>query len=592
MAVHLPQRLRQGLWCVYYTVPRDGAPGKTDKIPCSPVHGRPVSTRDREGWTPFDIAVAASDSSERWSGIGKLILREEELIFVDVDDTTEHELVGLLDTYTEISPSGRGLHMVVHAPGHDQAECYEPPVEVYTGESPRFITITGDVVGCETLNSEVTPLSGYKATHAEPLEDVPELLEDHGLSQVDFRALHYLEEGDRSLQLRANCKRLAGRYSAEQIFTAMCAGPAFEVAMDHRKQNEDRAMAYLWNHHCRDLVSPRPLLDAPPDDAVDPLASFRSFGALATAAGPTSWLVDGMIEDGTVGLLWGPKQTLKSFFTIHLCASIGMGLPFLGRKSTPGVSYYAAGEGVAALGRRFKAWAVHHKADVDAVKMFCHPHIPDISSEAGVADLRRSIRLHELLFGRVRLVAIDTLATSLAGKNEDSADDVSEALRRVREALVTPYRTVLIVHHTGHSAKDRARGSSALGQNVDFEYQSKAEDDTFVIRSHKMKDGAKPPDLFIAGRLVSFDTPRGPSDSLVVVEASERPRTISGNAEKLLSAFDDSGARSLDLKSAAALAGLSISSVRDLLRADRPRALQGVLTLNDGKIERGPNAGG
>ena len=46
---------------------------------------------------------------------------------------------------------------------------------------------------------------------------------------------------------------------------------------------------------------------------------------------PPKFLVDGMIRQSGLGLVWGPYGSTKSFLTLELAASIGGGLPWQGR---------------------------------------------------------------------------------------------------------------------------------------------------------------------------------------------------------------------------------------------------------------------
>ena len=64
---------------------------------------------------------------------------------------------------------------------------------------------------------------------------------------------------------------------------------------------------------------------------------------------------------------------------------------------------------------------------------------------------------------------------------------------------------VLLIHHSGHLAKDRARGSSTLRGALDSEYQMvKDTDGTIRLINRKMKDALEPPPMAFELRTVHF----------------------------------------------------------------------------------------
>ena len=67
---------------------------------------------------------------------------------------------------------------------------------------------------------------------------------------------------------------------------------------------------------------------------------------------------------------------------------------------------------------------------------------------------------------------------------------------------------VLIIHHSGHKEKGRARGSTALRGGVDFEYQvEKAKEDKMLVKLDctKLKDAEYPGETWLKGKVVDLD---------------------------------------------------------------------------------------
>lgn len=124
--------------------------GRLTKIPVNPATRRPASVSDPGTWGSAELAV---DVAQRYGpdvGIGFVFTREDPFTGVDLDgcldpDTGEitkqaAEIVALLDSYTEISPSGTGLHIIVR--GKPQIERQRTgKIEIYAWN--HYLTLTG-----------------------------------------------------------------------------------------------------------------------------------------------------------------------------------------------------------------------------------------------------------------------------------------------------------------------------------------------------------------------------------------------------------------------------------------------------------------
>ncbi|WP_198665653.1 phage NrS-1 polymerase family protein [Haloprofundus halophilus] len=126
--------------------------GKPTKIPVNPETKRYASTTDPDTWASFNVAYETATEKSGY-GLGFVFTAEDPLVGIDLDDCrdpdTEEgvdwatEIINTLDSYTEISPSGTGYHVIVHGklPGDRNRS---GDVELY--EDARFFTVTGDYV--------------------------------------------------------------------------------------------------------------------------------------------------------------------------------------------------------------------------------------------------------------------------------------------------------------------------------------------------------------------------------------------------------------------------------------------------------------
>jgi len=138
------QELRQ--WVCWRYQERNG---KLTKVPFSPLTGGKASSTDPSTWGTYSEAVEAR-RVYGYAGIGFVFTTGDPYCGVDLDGCVDpesgevepwaQELVDELDSYTEISPSGRGLHVICRGelpPGRNRVG----PIEMY--ESGRYFTVTG-----------------------------------------------------------------------------------------------------------------------------------------------------------------------------------------------------------------------------------------------------------------------------------------------------------------------------------------------------------------------------------------------------------------------------------------------------------------
>lgn len=121
--------------------------GQWVKVPLK-INGKPAKVNDPSTWSTFDEALDAYRFGD-YSGIG-IVLDGSGLACIDLDKCIDgdggytdqaQEVLNALDTYTEVSASGRGLHLFVDSPRRGN---FTKPFEFYTGL--RYIAVTGHVL--------------------------------------------------------------------------------------------------------------------------------------------------------------------------------------------------------------------------------------------------------------------------------------------------------------------------------------------------------------------------------------------------------------------------------------------------------------
>jgi putative DNA primase/helicase len=126
--------------------------GDVTKVPYS-VHGGRASSTNPKTWAPFEAAIAYAEEHSM-SGVGFVFTEDDPFAGIDIDKCRDPEtgeiepwawkIVTAFDSYTEVSPSGTGLHIFVKAtlPGPNNRK---GPLEMY--ESGRYFTLTGEHLG-------------------------------------------------------------------------------------------------------------------------------------------------------------------------------------------------------------------------------------------------------------------------------------------------------------------------------------------------------------------------------------------------------------------------------------------------------------
>ena len=240
---------------------------------------------------------------------------------------------------------------------------------------------------------------------------------------------------------------------------------------------------------------------------------------------PISWLVRDYIEADSLALLFGDPESGKSFVAIDIACSVATGTSWHGHEVTQGAVFYVAGEGMNGLMRRFMAWRIKNGADLVDLHLANHA-VPLCTAKAAAEVANALDAVVDDAGVTPRLVVIDTLARNFGG-DENSTEDMNAFVSNVDAFLRQKYQaTVLVVHHTGHADKSRARGAMALKGALDAEYCVSREETTVRLDPTKMKDASRPEAAAFRMCEVELQTddPDEPATSIVLQRLNEVPQ--------------------------------------------------------------------
>lgn len=235
-------------WVCWQAEPDERSHSGISKKPINPKTGGFAMSNNPDTWADFDTALAAS---EKYSGLG-FMFGESAYFGVDLDDMPEDlnrflngeeggivgEFVDTLGSYTELSQSGTGIHIICRGklpPGGRKRKYDYGGFEMY--DSGRFFVMTGN---CCSVYTEITDCTeSVKPLHSKYLgsgrEPVPKSTPAVSLSTADeiVRAALNAKNGERFKALYSGDISAYGSQSEADL--ALCNMLAFWCGCDADK---------------------------------------------------------------------------------------------------------------------------------------------------------------------------------------------------------------------------------------------------------------------------------------------------------------------------------------------------------------------
>ena len=306
-----------------------------------------------------------------------------------------------------------------------------------------------------------------------------------------------------------------------------------------------------WNDTCSPPWTPEDLerkianaysYASEPIGAANPEVVFPSFDAgaaspeSATAMKPlfidaadlinrklkVNYLIRGLVETPTTGLIFGASESGKSMVAIDMCMSVVHGMPWFGKASTKGRVLYFNGEGHTGFQRRIMGW-LQHKGMPNVMErgsLSITQRRIDISDKSVMA-LEPHIKADIDKYGPLSMIVVDTVARHMVG-DENKVEDMSKFLNALDYLKDRFNCVVYAVHHTGKGSQEYSRGSSAIKGALDWEIRVAPGE----VKWYKMKESEKPmPRGFEIKRMVLEEATKDEEaiTAGVVVEAEYDP---------------------------------------------------------------------
>jgi putative DNA primase/helicase len=504
-------------WVLWRAVSKSSG-AKPTKIPYdAKLPNSPASSTDPDTWATYEQAKIAYEEGEGYfTGIGLALSPADELAGIDIDhcryaetgeiDPTAIELLDSLGCqYIEISPSGTGLRsfgLASALPKGARGKLNGLDVEIYT--QGRYLTVTGNVARSgaalprlQWFHELAQELCSKKTVDPETGEVLPSLAADERYAELVGRILtgDIYHDSLRDLAAAMISGRLVPGAAVQHLRALM---KQSQAPRDDRWQARYDSIPGLVSSAEKFRPTDAPTIDRSSIPAGNTAQGggfpFLHVSHMLKVPQPVTYLIDGLIEQPSLAMLYAPPGSGKSFLAIDWAASVATGTPWMGRDTFQGPVFYLAGEGHGGIQRRLMAWNLHNNALLADAPLHTSPkaaELMDADSAAGVAQTMRELSAEH---GNPALLIVDTLARNMGDGDENSTKDMSAFIRGLDAIKAEFDCTVLVVHHTGHGdpergARIRARGSSTLLGAVDASFMMKKTEDTLALVHEKAKEG-------------------------------------------------------------------------------------------------------
>lgn len=207
---------------------------------------------------------------------------------------------------------------------------------------------------------------------------------------------------------------------------------------------------------------------------------------------PTKWLIEGYLPPEGLAFVIGEPATGKSFLAIDWACSVVTGRLWNGKKVDQGGVVILAGEGHYGIRRRLAAWEVEAKISLADKPLAVSDRGASLAEDGNIEEVINALDKFAGEHGAIAMVVVDTLHRNLGTGDENSSKDMGAYVSHL-DSIRSKFNCVIVtVHHTGHSAQNRARGSSAIKGSADAEYLVQIKNGINRFSCSKMKDSERP----------------------------------------------------------------------------------------------------
>ena len=508
--------------------------GKVKKVPRNPITGYGASSTNPETWNTFETVKGTYEATGNYDGIG-FVFNNNGIVGIDldhcIDETrqiteTAQKVIQLLDSYTEYSPSGTGVHIYAYGALPVDGKKREP-YEMY--QNKRYFTVTGESFhnppkpiqykGPEILKvfdmlfpqvkapaPVQQPASGFSVLSA---EEIFEAVKRSKQSEAFFDLYNGINlKEDKSANDMAFCNMLAFWCSgdAQMMDTIFRKSKLYRPKWDRKESTygtygnrtiqEAISAAQNFYHppkremYGHEVVTVERGQNSPGLPAI-PLPEVYNLHWLGQQdLKPVEFIVKGLLPVG-LNLLASPPKFGKSYFVFNLAICVAGGEKFLDRETQKcGVLYLALEDSLNRLqGRAFQLLGTRDLPE----GVFLMLEIGDLSN-----GFRQQLEAVLDKNPEIKLVIIDTLQfiRGTFNRNEGAYAVDYREMREIKAIASERNLCILLVHHT-RKMKDESDPFANVSGTTGI---TGAMDTTLILKKEdRMKEDEKTY-LYITGR--------------------------------------------------------------------------------------------
>lgn len=516
-----------------------GRNGKTDKLPISPHMGTMASSTAPDTWGTYQIAIDRAEA-DGLAGAGYVLTKSARVVGVDLDHCVQPDgniedralqIVHQLNSYTEFSPSGTGLHIWCRGtlpPGRRK----NSKIEMY--DDAHFLTWTGNQLagtpdGLQERTAELAALHAEmfapEPTATQPAAEriaqpqanttaPDQIIIDRIVNASNTTDVSQLYAGD-----------WQGRYpSQSEADLSLCSHLAFYCGGNVDQIDRLFRGSGLYRRKW-DIGNPT-YGERTIQRAITTLhntytgASGNGHGATVTNTVSTGWqfytledayqprapavhVVDGLFELPSLNIVYGPPGCLKSFLLADMCCCIAGGVPWLdhlpnmhkpaARAVMPSPCVWVdLDNGARRSHERFEAIGRTYGLPTNTPLHYVSMPNPwlDASAAAVFAMMTR-----EFTNLGARLIVVDNLGATL-GKLDENSAEMALVMSAFRKLAEDTNAAVILVHHQRKSygggktrQGDSLRGHSSIEAALDLALlvEREPQSDDITVRATKCR---------------------------------------------------------------------------------------------------------
>lgn len=201
------------------------------------------------------------------------------------------------------------------------------------------------------------------------------------------------------------------------------------------------------------------------------------------------WLIDGILPQDSVVLLYGGSGLGKTFVALDMAFSVAHGIPWNGHAAARSDVCLILAEDFDNASLRTMGWHAVRKQSPNTGNFFYSAEVPDLRNRQVLSNIAQDILSTTEVPG---LIVVDNLArfTARLGLEENNSSQMGSLMQGFEDLRRKTGTTILLLHHTDKQGKSE-RGSSAIRGAADAMLCVSQTKGVYTITCNKQRNAAR-----------------------------------------------------------------------------------------------------